>query len=100
MQRVIVLFKLIGGNDDVVTAEQVHADFFVVSNQTIRDARVFITMVEKYPVTTVFADGHAVDVNFVDPAGFDSVAALLISSHTKMGESDSPEVIFVFQRVF
>ena len=93
VQRVLVFFELIGGNDNVVTAEQVEPGAFVIGDERVAHAGVFVAMVEADAVFTVIRDGDSVDEDLFDLNRFDSVTAVFVTGDSKVGKLYAPQAI-------
>ncbi len=73
VHSVLIFFKLVGRDDNVVTAQQVEANTFVVSHKAVADSGVFVAMVELNSVSAVLADGHSLQEYFLNLNGQNSV---------------------------
>ena len=84
-EGIVIFLELVRRDDDIVTADYIQPGFLVIRNQRIADSRILVAEVHPDAVAAVIAAGDAVDEKFVNPPGFDAVAALFAAGNAEVG---------------
>ena len=82
--RIVVLFKLVRRDDNIVAANQIQPRLFVISHQRIAYPRVLVAVVQPNTVAAVIANGNTINEDFVYPPCLDAVAAFFVAGDAEV----------------
>ena len=102
-KRIFVFFELVRRDYNIVASDEIQTGCLVIGDKRIADARVLIAVEQLNTIAAVLADGNAVDKNFINSFGFDTVSAFLVARDTKVRQLNPPHlgllILFIAGRV-
>ena len=93
-QGIQILFEVVRIHHDVVAAIDLDSRSFVVSDDAVCDARVFVAVHEMNSMSAVMINGDALKVNLLNAFRVDSVPAFLRAADAHIRHLHPPELRF------